>query len=103
MKFGLKERYYDEIKILYYLFPNIDEIIIFGSRARGNYRYNSDIDIALKGNLSKIDMANIRNHFEEGKIPYTVDVVEYDKIIDEKFKKEIDTDGKILTLEGYSK
>lgn len=35
MKFGLKERELDEIKALYYLFPEIDEIVIFGSRARG--------------------------------------------------------------------
>lgn len=96
MKFGLKDRYYEELKALYFLFPNIDEIIIFGSRARGDYRENSDIDIALKGNLTKIDIALIRDHLDESRIPYTTDVVEYEKIIDIKFREEIDKEGRIL-------
>ncbi len=93
MKFGLKERYYDELKALYFLFPNIDEIIIFGSRARGDYREYSDIDIAIKGELTKLEIALIREHLEEGKIPYVADVVEYNKIIDKAFKDEIDREG----------
>lgn len=96
MKFGLKERYYDELKALYFLFPNIDEIIIFGSRARGDYREFSDIDIAIKGNLSKLELALIRDHLEESKIAYVTDVVEYNKIVDKKFKEEIDREGIVL-------
>ena len=96
MKFGLKERYYDELKALYFLFPNIDEIIIFGSRARGDYREYSDIDIAIKGELTKLEIALIREHLEESKIPYVTDVVEYSKIVDKKFKEEIDKEGEIL-------
>lgn len=97
MKFGLNEREYDEIKILYFLFPNIKEILIFGSRARGDYKKVSDIDLAIKGELTKLDMANIRNYFDEGKIPYKVDVVEYEKISNEAFKENIDSEG-ILVL-----
>lgn len=96
MKFGLKERYYDELKALYFLFPNIDEIIIFGSRVRGDYREYSDIDIAIKGELTKLEIAMIREHLEESKIPYVTDVVEYEKIVDKAFKDEIDREGIIL-------
>ena len=96
MRFGLKERYYEELKALYFLFPNIDGIIIFGSRARGDYRENSDIDIALKGNLTKLEIALIKEYLEESRIPYTTDVIEYEKIIDKKFKEEIDKEGEVL-------
>lgn len=96
MKFGLKERYYEELKALYFLFPNIDEIIIFGSRAREDYREYSDIDIAIKGNLSKLEIALIREHLEESKIPYVTDVVEYEKIVDKAFKDTIDREGIVI-------
>lgn len=96
MRFGLKDRYYEELKVLYFLYPNIDEIIIFGSRARGDYKEKFDIDIAIKGNLTKLDIALIRDYLEESRIPCMVDVVEYSKIADKNFKKEIDKEEKIL-------
>ena len=95
MKFGLKERELDEIKILYYLFPEIDEIIRFGSRARGDYSRVSDIDIAIKGNVDKI-MYKIRDYFEESSILYTVDVVNYMSISNQDFKENIDNEGVII-------
>ena len=95
MKFGLKERELDEIKVLYYLFPEIDEIVIFGSRARGDYNKVSDIDIAIKGDVDKI-MYKIRDYFEESSIIYTVDVVNYISISNQNFKENIDNEGIIV-------
>ena len=95
MKFGLKERELDEIKVLYYPFPEIDEIVIFGSRARGDYSRVSDIDIAIKGSVDKI-MYKIRDYFEESSILYTVDVVNYMSISNQDFKENIDNEGVII-------
>lgn len=95
MNLGLKEREIDEIKVLYYLFPQINQIIIFGSRARGNYNRTSDIDIAITGQIDEI-IYKIRDYFEESNLLYTVDVVNYNSIIDLEFKKNIDTEGIIL-------
>lgn len=95
MNLGLKEREIDEIKILHYLFPQINQIIIFGSRARGNYNRTSDIDIAITGQIDEI-IYKIRDYFEESNLLYTVDVVNYNSIIDLEFKKNIDTEGIIL-------
>ena len=95
MKFGLKERELDEIKVLYYLFPEIDEIVIFGSRARGDHSRVSDIDIAIKGDVDKI-MYKIRDYFEESSIIYTVDVVNYISISNQNFKENIDSEGIIV-------
>lgn len=95
MNLGLKEREIDEIKILHYLFPQINQIIIFGSRARGDYNRTSDIDIAITGQIDEI-IYKIRDYFEESNLLYTVDVVNYNSIIDLEFKKNIDTEGIIL-------
>lgn len=98
VNFGLKDRELDEIKILYYLFPEIDEIIIFGSRARGDYKLTSDIDIALKGKIDNLILCKIRDYFEESRIPYLVDIIYYEKIMNIFFKESIDKDGIIIKI-----
>ncbi|MGL6066029.1 MAG: nucleotidyltransferase family protein [Cetobacterium sp.] len=97
MRFGLNDKEIDEIKILYYIFPKIDEIIIFGSRARGDFRIASDIDIALKGDVSDI-LYLVKDYFDESSIIYTVDVIDYFKITSAIFKEDIDKEGKAIYL-----
>lgn len=98
INFGLKDRELDEIKILYHLFPEISEIIIFGSRARGDYKLVSDIDVALKGKIDNITLCKIRDYFEESRIPYLVDVVSYENIVNISFKESIDKDGIVVKI-----
>ena len=54
--------------------------LIFGSRARGDFKYNSDIDIAIRGEITKIDEFNILNEFDLLELPYNIDVVFFNKI-----------------------
>ena len=53
-------------------------VFLFGSRARGNARPNSDIDIAVLADapLEADTLARIREALEESSIPYVVDVVD---------------------------
>ena len=47
--FGLKDSDINAIIAILKRYPDVKEAIIFGSRAMGNYKPGSDIDIALKG------------------------------------------------------
>lgn len=58
---------------------------IFGSRAKGNYKKNSDIDIAIFENVSDKDEYKIKNSFDLLDIPYTIDLV----FINKNTKKEL--------------
>ncbi|MCW0484384.1 nucleotidyltransferase domain-containing protein [Gaoshiqia sediminis] len=49
MKFGLSETTISLLCSVFENYPEIEEVIIYGSRAKGNYREGSDIDITLKG------------------------------------------------------
>lgn len=49
MKFGLDENTITKFCRVFAAYPGIEEVIIYGSRAKGNYREGSDIDISLKG------------------------------------------------------
>ena len=52
---------------------------LIGSRARGDARPRSDIDVALDGHgqpIPKMLLAELRERLEESLIPFTVDVVD---------------------------
>ena len=76
-------------------YPEIEEVIIFGSRAIGNYKKGSDIDLALKG--EKVSGKVVRRLSddleEEYPLPYFFDIVSYNDISDENFKQHIDNVG----------
>ncbi|HHX60200.1 MAG TPA: nucleotidyltransferase domain-containing protein [Epulopiscium sp.] len=81
----------------------IEEVIIFGSRAMGNYKKGSDIDLALKG--EKVSGKVVRRLSddleEEYPLPYFFDIVSYNDIADEAFKNHIDTIGISLWKKAY--
>ena len=91
MKFGLSDEIYNKIinivKKYDYTFK------IFGSRARGNYKYNSDIDIAVYGEIKKEDKFNISNDFDKIDMAYSIDIVFIQDITKEEFLNSINRDG----------
>ena len=58
----------------------ITTVGLFGSRATGTYRDNSDIDIVLYGHLSEADIDRLYTIFEESSLPLKVDVTAFDLI-----------------------
>lgn len=79
-------------------YSEIEEIIIFGSRAMGNYKKGSDVDIALKGqNVNRTTVSRLSDDLnEEYPLPYFFDLVNYHEISNEELIKHIDNVGKII-------
>lgn len=102
MKFGLRNSDIDEIGRIMKRFPEVDMALIFGSRAVGNYRHGSDVDIALKGSdvdfeiTSKI--AGILN--EDTLMPYRFDVLDYNGLKNDDLRNHIERIGVILYQSG---
>lgn len=95
--FGLKPSEVASIVDVLQSFPDIEEAIVYGSRAMGNYKPGSDVDIALKGNLSpetSSDIAAILN--ERLPLPYKFDVIAYSILSNKDLIKHIDHHGKTL-------
>ena len=83
MKFGLSERTYNAIKKVIennskYKFK------LFGSRAKGTFKKNSDIDLAIFKNINREEYT-IRNEIDELDIIYKVDLV----FVNDNTKKEL--------------
>ena len=66
---------------------------MFGSRAKGNYNRGSDIDIAVKGTISKDVLSALLGAFDETVLPYFVDIVVYGHIKNLALKEHIDRIG----------
>jgi uncharacterized protein len=92
---GLSDSELQTLRDVFARFPDIEEVILFGSRALGTHRPSSDVDLALKGkNLSIDTLAKFRYILEEEtNLPYFFDVVIYDRVENETLKREIDEGG----------
>jgi uncharacterized protein len=93
--FGISEKSFQLLQETFVLYPQVEEVIIFGSRAKGNYKKESDIDLAIKGNKCSPSLAwRLQSHFnEELPIPYMVDVVDYNSLEHQELREHIDRVG----------
>ena len=83
-------------------YPDVEEAIVFGSRAMGNYKPCSDVDIALKGNLKPQTADNIAIELNERiPLPYKFDVVAYPSLSNRPLSDHIDQYGKTLFKRVY--
>jgi len=81
MKFGLKESVIQRIQNVFAAFPELDEAVLYGSRAKGNYRPGSDIDLTLKGEHINLSVLNkISSQLDDLLLPYTFDLSVYRSI-----------------------
>ena len=92
MKFGLSIQSYEKIKKVIDKY-NQYVFYVFGSRARGDYKANSDIDIVIMSKINEKSKFNIRNDFDLLDIPYMVDLVFIQDVTKEDFLKSIKRDG----------
>ena len=95
--FGLSEIVIKEIRDVFEKHHNINEVIIFGSRAKGNYKECSDIDLAVKGDdISYNQLLDISNQIDDIGILYKVDIIDYGKDMKNLIVRHIDRVGKLF-------
>jgi predicted nucleotidyltransferase len=75
-------------------YHEIEKAVIYGSRAKGNYREGSDIDLTLFGNVSTKTVAEVLDALDESFLPYTFDISAYDSLKNDKLREHIDRVGK---------
>lgn len=94
MRFGLEEHIILQLTTLFEQQPKIDKAIVFGSRAKGNYKPGSDIDIAFKGtDLNTKDLLNLYVKWDDLEIPFKLDLLRYETTKEPELKDHIDRVG----------
>lgn len=80
-KFGLDEKVIEDIINILRKYEEVESAKIFGSRARGDYRKASDIDIALFGdNLIPSINTKIFYEIDDLYLPYKIDLINFNSI-----------------------
>ncbi len=73
----------NELELLRSVFgrhPEIIQVRLFGSRAKGTYTPQSDIDLALWGNVDVLQAEAIAAELDELPLPYHYDVKPFEAI-----------------------
>jgi predicted nucleotidyltransferase len=94
MPYGLSEQTVNKIISILEQQPELEEAILFGSRAKGTNREGSDIDIALKGNkLNFQTIKKIELRLDEQLLPYEINLVLYKSIENQDLTEHINRKG----------
>ncbi|HET8753260.1 MAG TPA: nucleotidyltransferase domain-containing protein [Salinimicrobium sp.] len=97
MKFGLKEETVAKINSVFKKHPEVEEVIIYGSRAKENYRDGSDIDLSIKGGLmTNSVLSKINCEIDELNTPYLFDISILDQLNSSDLKEHIHRVGKVF-------
>ncbi len=95
MSVDLREKDLDVMRAIFLRFPSIQSVRVFGSRARGNARRASDMDLAVTApGMSSREWSKMQAALEEAPLIYNLDVVRFDTLADEKLRSRIATEGK---------
>jgi len=97
LRFGLKPDVIEALHTVFAQFPEIDSVWVYGSRAKGDFRPGSDIDLTIKlvpgVNPSSTFLSKIRQNLEDLNLIYMIDLSLYNKIENAELIDHIDRVG----------
>lgn len=81
MPYGLEETTIKALQGIFAHYSQVEKVILYGSRAKGNYRIASDIDLTLVGpQLTLSTLFQIENDLDDLLLPYKIDLSIHHKI-----------------------
>jgi predicted nucleotidyltransferase len=95
--FGLSQSTIAILHKIFKRYTGLEKVILYGSRAKGNYKTGSDIDLTLVGEaLSLDDMMNIKRDLDDSSLPYMVDVSLFHQLDNESLRDHIQRVGVVF-------
>jgi predicted nucleotidyltransferase len=97
MKFGLNDETIGKFNAVFARFPEIERVVIYGSRAKGAYREGSDIDITLVGaNVTEEIRSKVWLELDDLNTPYLVDLSAFHHLKSQDLIDHIERVGKVF-------
>jgi len=98
MNHGLSQRSLDTMRRIFSKYNALETVILYGSRAMGNYKNGSDIDITIEAGdgFTDFDLLRVCGELDESDVPYFVDCSMLSKISDPALKDHIARVGQVL-------
>lgn len=101
IKIGIPEKWIESLRQIFQVQPNIEKVVVYGSRAKGNYRPGSDIDLAIySSSMSYVEQMNIENSIDDLLMPYSVDITHFEKLTNQELIEHINRVGILLYARG---
>jgi len=99
-EFGFRQKDMDFMIRLFKEHPEIEKVIIYGSRGRGDFEHGSDVDLALEGKEITLEtISTIHTKLEEESPTYLwFDVLHFDRLKNMKLKEQIEKYGKVFFI-----
>ena len=98
---GLDQKTIDKIISVLSQYPELEKAVLYGSRAKGNYRQGSDIDLTFFGeNLSYEHLSKIAIALDDLLLPYSFDLSLFKQIDNPDLIDHIQRVG-IIFLDQY--
>lgn len=95
--YGLKPKTIQAVNSIFEKFPDIEAAVIYGSRAKGNYRNGSDIDLTIKGESLDLSLLfRIETELDDLLLPYNIDLSIFHKIDNQKLIEHIERNGLVF-------
>lgn len=91
MRFGLDDNKIAAIVLIISKYQAVQKAVIFGSRARGDSKYNSDIDIAIYTNGESV--TGLLPELDDAAGIYKTNLVIMDRLTNGKLRQNIERDG----------
>jgi uncharacterized protein len=95
LRFGLKETVIRQIRGVLAHYPQVEKAVLYGSRADGDYKNGSDIDLTLDGgaDLTLKVLFRIMEELDDLLLPYTFDLTIHHSISDPEVIAQIQCEG----------
>lgn len=97
-EFGLSDKSMEIIRGIYSQFPQIESVILYGSRAKGNFKPGSDIDMTIVADptFDFSALAKVNAMFHESSLPYLYDISDFSKLTNPDLIEHIKRCGKVI-------
>jgi predicted nucleotidyltransferase len=96
-QYGLKPEIIKAIHEVFVDFPEVTKVILYGSRAMGNFRKGSDIDLTLiEEGMSFERFLALENKLDDLLLPWKIDISRMQKITNRGLIDHIDRVGKVF-------
>ena len=93
---GLDAEELSQLQALFSCYPEIRKVILFGSRAKGTARKNSDIDLAVDGIENFLSIESLSMELEELPLPYRFDLQAMSTIKNHSLLEHIERVGIVI-------
>ena len=99
-EFGLEDSASRLMRSVFERHPNIMEVRVFGSRAKGDFRRESAVDFALFGEVDSVLASLVASELDDLPLPYQFDVQAYPSIKHAPLREHIDRVGQRFFVRG---